>query len=146
MTNGESGLSSLQRGILVCVLEWTAEYERRIAAIADNDRRAYVQREYEWTGVRWDTHPLGDASYSAADRVTLSKSLRRLEERSLIIRCNDISGANDGSPGIRMRADQPPPKRTLSVKLTDAGRLCAERLTMTQTVTVSHCDGKEAAS
>lgn len=136
------GLSALQRDILCCVLESTVSMERRVAAIADDGRRNYHQLRVEEVGVSWSaiTHERTE-EYPGASRLGISTSLRRLEARGLIVRCNERSG--DGQGYVRCRLDQPPPKRTTSVKLTDAGRHVAQLLTTGITHNVSHCEGEE---
>jgi hypothetical protein len=99
-------LSLQQKTILVCVLRGLKFMRERAAA---NKDRAW---ELLWgVPIRW-LRPRDDY-YSAADRAAFSRSLRRLEQRGLIHRTNDIS------------VD---PKRTTRIKLTDTGEKLAETL------------------
>jgi hypothetical protein len=69
---------------------------------------------------------------SRADSAAFSRALRRLETRGLVIRTN----VQSGSPGddeewgtIRLKMEEPAPKRADHIILTPAGEEIAQRLT-----------------
>jgi hypothetical protein len=81
-----------------------------------------------------------DEPKTAADRAAFSRSLRRLEQRGLIVRMNISSGMPEDDPrvaeirvnerrSIRLRVDDPMVRRTDHIILTAAGVGVAKRLT-----------------
>ncbi len=113
-------LSPLQREILSSVLAntralelWEAEHEEERA------KHPYQGALYcvgIW-GVRWNS-----GSNSPSDAAAISRALRRLEDRELVLR------QNQHSTNARTTKDQPAPTRCISVLLTGTGRAVAESL------------------
>lgn len=120
-------LSKLQKWILSYLWEMTTDIEENGNDSAKTDLRVW--------GVKWYPSTL-HKTWIASDRVGTSRALRRLEERRLVIRNNDIKGV-PGEGGCRMSLDQPAPKRTNYVKLTPEGRETAKRLTKNNFLNVS---------
>lgn len=73
-------------------------------------------------GISWRT-----LEASRSRQSSVSRSLRRLEERGLLVRTNHWSGI-PGSGRIRTRLDEPAPVRTDHVILTEEGTDVAEQL------------------
>lgn len=65
--------------------------------------------------------------FTRGDSAVWSRSLKRLEDRGLLLRINDISGSPDG-PAVRQSKEDPPPRRTTRVKITPLGLEVAEIL------------------
>lgn len=79
---------------------------------------------------QWLRQGYGPKSQTAAYRASLSRALKRLEERGLVVRQNCIHGFPghpEGRAGRVSKVD-PAPKRTTNVVLTAEGRAIAERL------------------
>jgi Winged helix DNA-binding domain len=91
-------LSELQQAILKYVLNGNPEC----------DWRTHYGR------IGWGSRAFGGESGTRSEDAALSRALRRLVQRGLIVRGNDVSGKSN---------------RTTFVELTDAGRVEAERLT-----------------
>jgi hypothetical protein len=100
-----SGLSRLQRDVL------TWAWRETVALEASGDSTVRI-----W-GVRWHPEP-----QTPAGRAVLSRALRRLEERRLVVRKNQATNGMDTTTGRRLRW------RTTHVLLTEAGRDLAQRL------------------
>lgn len=67
-----------------------------------------------------------------ADRAAFSRAIARLERRGLVIRSNSTSGLPAGHPRagrVRVRIEEPAPRRTDHLILTPAGEEMAKRLT-----------------
>ena len=66
--------------------------------------------------------------WNASESAAFSRSLRRLEQRGLVVRTNTVTGITSGPRAgcIRQAADEPHTGRTNYVILTEAGRLAAE--------------------
>jgi hypothetical protein len=103
-----TGLSQVQRALLVDI------YQRTCAALQDD----YTQRFYPtaiW-GVSWATGSTwADTDTPQSHAASRSRTLRRLADRGLVVRVNNVSGAAS--------------QRTLWVRLTPAGLALAQRLT-----------------
>jgi hypothetical protein len=108
------GLSYLQKDILVWLWRTTRHTEEH-----GND---FSRSEARIWGVRWSPGK-GQSVWEPSDRVCFSRALRRLEQRGLALRKNDISGGQN--PNGRPHAKP----RTTRALLTDTGREVAERLT-----------------
>ncbi len=118
-------LSQLQREILSCVLAntkarelWEKEHEE------ERKNHPYQGALYcvgIW-GVSWK-----NGSNSLSTTAAISRALRRLEDRELVLRQNKTSGSV-GWPKARTTKDQPAPARCTSVLLTATGRTIAESL------------------
>mgnify|MGYP006352915013 CR=1 FL=1 len=102
-------LSGYQARFLLWLLERYQEIE------AGGDKRGM------WAGaVRV---PRAGAGQSRSDSASISRALRRLEDRGLIERLNHVSGSSDEGYVTQMR--------TTHIRLTESGRALAERLTQT---------------
>lgn len=123
--------SEAQRMILTFLLRETLAME---ASRHDADRIAVST----W-GIRWSPKSWG-GSWSPALRASVSRALRRLADRGLVDRLNQVSGTRDQTvkgdearPGwVGDDEDYPSSFRTTHVRLTAAGRALAERLTDSQ--------------
>ena len=98
------GLSDQQKWILRTVF-WLYDYAERNAT--DYGRRMVEIWGIHWTPSRWHQ------DWTASDRASVSRALKRLEGRGLVLRTNDWGGD----------------RRTNHVRLTEQGRQEAERLT-----------------
>jgi DNA-binding MarR family transcriptional regulator len=67
--------------------------------------------------------PRARAGQSRSDSASISRAVRRLEDRGLIERLNHVSGAPGEGYATQMR--------TTHIRLTESGRAVAERLTET---------------
>jgi hypothetical protein len=121
VARADAKLSALQKDILLCLLPW-AEWLRNSpdCYAACRDHGAPLMR----------IRPKG---VSRADSAAFSRALRRLEARGLIIRTNSSSGSPEqqGWPRgrVRLRMEEPAPKRTDHIILTPEGEAVAKRLT-----------------
>ena len=121
--------SDYQRWILGMLLRETQAMEAR------GDRTVGVWG-VAWRPKDWEDW---DGAWSPALRATVSRAVRRLADRGLVERLNQVSGLRDGTvTGLNVRPDwladaddYPSAFRTTHVKLTDAGRSVADRLTST---------------
>ena len=109
-----SGLSAIQREILLYVY------------------KVEPQQVHQWRGVSWRPRVacgLAAGAWSRADAAAFSRSVRRLEQRGLLFRDNEARGVPALGGMRRTTLAEPPPLRTTHLKLTDAGRALAQRLT-----------------
>lgn len=98
-----SGLSVLQKEVLTFLYRETLVLDER-----GSNRARY------W-GVRWRPHAETPTAQAA-----LSRAVRRLEQRGLLVRKNERTGGN--------RNGRPIPWRTTHLQLTAEGKQTAERL------------------
>ena len=105
----EARLSQLQKTILELV--WAETY-RLETALEARGQRGLLARVQDW-GVDWAPTRWADP-WTPADRAVISRALRRLEQRGLVERKNEVTNT---------------PRRTTNVRLTDRGREVAKRLT-----------------
>ena len=108
------GLSEQQESILVWLLKTT--------------KRARVEyRSFaECWGIEWQRRTRITRHRPGTSTPSVSRSLRRLEERGLILRQNDVSGTG----GSRRSIADPAPTRTTCVVLTTEGVRIAEQLSV----------------
>jgi len=91
----------------------------------DHQKRCCEVWGMNWRPAKWQS-PVFD--WTPSIRASVSRALRRLEMRSLVIR-NNQRGPGSRTKRSRMSLEEPSPKRTDCLKLTEAGRELAERLT-----------------
>jgi hypothetical protein len=106
------GLSTLQQGILIELLDFVTENPRPLGLVPG---AVPIRHLRGWFQDR-----------TAADRAAFSRALRRLEQRGLVLRTNYGRGMPDSPGNVRLRGDQPAPVRSDHVILTDQGRAFAE--------------------
>jgi hypothetical protein len=85
-------------------------------------------------GVRWSPgrdHRKAGQAWTAADRASWSRAVRRLELRGLVVRTNQSSGVPGDGPhkGQYRRVASEPHNRTTHLRLTALGIEAAKRLT-----------------
>jgi len=85
--------------------------------VDDDDRQQWRRHGLEWSGIHL---PRQEDGISRTDSSSLSRSLRRLEDRGLIVRRNQTSGPPDEGFTVQ--------HRTTHVAFTPAGRALAEEL------------------
>lgn len=112
-----SGLSKLQREILRCLL---ANYRH-----VEEHGNDYCRLDLQRVGIR--LLQFRPQYTSPSERAAFSRSLKRMEERGLILRTNHMSGV-PGCGRIRTRREERH-GRTDHVAFTAEGRELAERLT-----------------
>ena len=111
------GLSKLQGAILRSLWHVTTLVEAEVEGAASSDH---------W-GIPW--HPRGNAPrWTASNRAAVSRALRRLEQRGLLVRMNRTVtiGVSDSATGGPPRMAS---RRTSEVRLTELGRAVAQRFT-----------------
>lgn len=121
-------LSDFQRQILIALARAYNTIERE-----GND---FDRHQLGIWGVKWRPHGKGNC-VTTIDRASVSRTLRRLEERGLVRRRNQISGDRfepDRLPTGEKPLPPPDNHRTTHVQLTDEGREEAENL-LTKTAT-----------
>jgi len=111
-----SGLSRLQKHILVTLL---ANYQA-----VERNGNGYALQDLSGWGIRCRTEG------TRAQQASISRALRRLEQRGLILRQNQAS-RSPGNGGLRHTAEDPHDRRT-HILLLPVGREIAERLTKKQ--------------
>lgn len=90
-----------------------------------------AQLTMPWWGVNWQPKKAcGLDEWTRSDAASFSRSVRRLEERGLLFRDNGVSGVPALNGNRRTSIEEPPPTRANVLKLTDAGREMAKRLTL----------------
>jgi hypothetical protein len=118
------------------------------AKLSDEQRRllAWMLRAYRWHETHdnndiakadlriWGIHSHNLASVSRSVSASMSRSLRRLEERGLIQRRNQCSGDRYCEGGGRYES-----KKATHVKFTPEGRALAERLETVNSSTNGPC-------
>ena len=105
-------LSEQQKDILAWIHSRTTEIQEAV------EPGSYAERQLEIWGVRWGVEA------DAAGRASISRSLRRLERRGLVLRQN-----RTGSPtGEVRRSKDEPHNTTTHVKLTEKGRKVVNKL------------------
>lgn len=127
-------MSWSQRSILCWILEVTEWREQN-----GNDHN---KRRLEFWGVHWQPSR-GQQRWTRSDSAAVSRSLRRLEARGLVIRDNAISGS-PSADGSRKSLDELPPKRACNVKLTELGRVVAKTVNKKYIPNVNHLDASDA--
>jgi hypothetical protein len=118
MSSGEKRLSALQKDILI-----------RLLTRVLGQRAAKVPPWISGPGIRLShIRPKGVARAKSA---AFSRALARLERRGLVVRNNVATGIPTGplKGRQRVKAEEPPPRRTDHVILTPAGEDAAKRLT-----------------
>jgi hypothetical protein len=101
-------LSDLQIRILVWSYVMTAAVEQSLGWL------------FIW-GIKWEFSQ--DDIHGEYSDQAVSRALRRLESRGLLVRSNHLRGQ------IRSSASDPPPTRTTAIKLTPVGRDVAQLIT-----------------
>ncbi len=120
MSREQGGLGAFQKDILRCLLHHTQR--QRLPDYPSRQRAQGVP-------VKW-IRPKG---VSRVDSASFSRAIRRLEARGLVIRTNYVSGCPAGENfregQVRLKMEEPAPKRTNSIILTPTGEEIAKRLT-----------------
>jgi hypothetical protein len=112
LINGEAHLSISQKEILLYVWRETSRREKVFKARGDHNLLARLQ----YWGIEWYPSLVfqwGYEPWSPTDRAVCSRSLRRLEQRGLVERKNERTGAS---------------RRTTNVRLTGRGRKIAKQI------------------
>jgi hypothetical protein len=124
------GLSAKEKNILLGLKDDFERLEKRVAELnqamaTDPDNHELLgwlrgnERLLHW-GIRWRV--TGSRSQAAS----ISRSLRRLEQRGLVLRQNEIRG--NPETGTMRESKEDPHARTINVQLTPEGRALAAEI------------------
>lgn len=110
-------LSSQQKSILM-IWEFWMQLEQELEDDDFDNSDIYRWGLWWWPSKFYEKSGEKPKDWTASDRADFSRSLKRLENRGLIIR-------NNHKNAPRASIETPPPKRTTYVKLTELGRKVA---------------------